>query len=202
MAETEIDPEALPVSGSALRLTRHVGFHALLALLVLTLFAAADSWYTLTGLDLAMGLSVLTGLLAGAAIPTLVHEWFHYLGAKFSGGAYTIPQKLGLFVYDWDFKANTTRQFFIMSLGGTLGSLVAIYALFAALPPDSAGRASLLAASVASLGFAGAIEWPVLARTRRSDNPLAELSKVDLVVLRRSAAVGGIAGLLTYNLIY
>ena len=185
-----------------MHLARHLGFHALLVLLVLALFAAADSWYTLTGLDLAMGLSVVTGLLAGAAIPTLVHEWFHYLGAKVSGGAYTIPQKLGLFVYDWDFKTNNTPQFFTMSLGGTLGSLIAIYALFAALPADSAGRASLLAASVASLGFAGAIEWPVLVRTRRSGNPLAELSKIDLGVLRRSAAVGGIVGLLTYNLIY
>ena len=146
--------------------------------------------------------AVLTGLLAGAAIPTLVHEWFHHLGAKFSGGSYTIPQRLGLFVYDWNFQSNSTRQFFTMSFGGTIGSLVAIYLLFAALPADSAGRASLLAAAVASLGFAGSIEWPVLARTRSSGDPLTELAKVDLTVLRKSAAVGGIVGLLTYNLIY
>lgn len=202
MAETKIDIDALPVGGSSLRLARHAGFHALLALLALALFAAADSWHTLTGLELAVMLSVITGLLAGAAIPTLVHEWFHYFGARFSGGKYTIPQPLGLFVYDWDFAANSTRQFFIMSLGGTLGSLIAIYLLFQALPADTAGRAALLAASVGSLGFAGAIEWPVLLRTRKSGEPLTELSKVDLGVLRRSAAIGGIVGLITYNLIY
>ncbi len=42
----------------------------------------------------------------------------------------------------------------------------------------------------------------MLARTRSSGDPLAELSKVDLTVLRKSAAVGGIVGLFTYNLIY
>jgi len=90
----------------------------------------------------------------------------------------------------------------VMSLGGTLGSLVAIIFLFQVLPADTAGRAALLAASVGSLGFAGAIEWPVLLRTRKSGEPLSELAKVDLDVLRRSAAVGGIVGLVTYNLIY
>ena len=202
MAETQIDIDALPVGGHSLNLARHAGFHGVLALLALALFAAADSWYTLTGLELALGLSVITGLLAGVTIPTLVHEWFHYLGAKFSGGKYSIPKPLGLFVYDWDFTANSTRQFFVMSLGGTLGSLVAIIFLFQVLPADTAGRAALLAASVGSLGFAGAIEWPVLLRTRKSGEPLSELAKVDLDVLRRSAAVGGIVGLVTYNLIY
>ena len=149
MAEPQVDYDSLPVDGGALRLAKHAGFHALIGLMALTLFAATDSWYTLTGLDLAMGLSVITGILAGAAIPTLVHEWFHYLGARFSGGAYIIPPRLGLFVYDWDFQTNTTRQFFVMSLGGTLGSLLAIFLLFNALPADSAGRASLLDASAA-----------------------------------------------------
>jgi hypothetical protein len=189
-------------AGNGLRLARHAAFHIAIALLALSLFAAADSWYMLSGLGLAEGLSVITGLLAGAALPTLVHEWFHYFGARFAGAQYTIPDKLGLFVYDWKFDSNSTRQFYIMSLGGTLGSLLAIYFLFSALPPASAGRASLLAASVASLGFAGAIEWPVLWRTRSSGNPLAELSRIDLGVLRRSAAIGGIVGLLSYNLIY
>ena len=193
--------DVIPAS-DGLRLARHAAFHIAIALLALSLFAAADSWFMLSGLGLAQGMGVITGVLAGLALPTLVHEWFHYFGARVSGGSYTIPDKLGLFVYDWKFEKNSVRQFYVMSIGGTIGSLIAIYFLFSALPPESVGRATLLAASVGSLGFAGAIEWPVLWRTRNSGNPLAELSKIDLGVLRRSAAIGGIVGLICYNLIF
>ena len=44
------------------------------------------------------------------------------------------------------------------------------------------------------------IELPVLRRTQRSHDPLGELSKIDLRVLRRSALGGLSAGILVWYL--
>ena len=99
---TEASIEMTP----GLLLARHAGQHLLLVLVTLGLYAAADSWYILTGLGLALLLSIATALLVGISVSTLIHEWFHLLGAKLSGGAYHIPAKPGLFVYDWHFADN------------------------------------------------------------------------------------------------
>lgn len=193
----------MPVEQSpALALTKHAAIHLLLWVLVFSLYAAADSWYLLTKLGLALLLSVVTGLLAGITTTTLVHEWFHLLGAWRSGGAYSIPAKPGLFVYDWKFADNTVGQFNIMSVAGSVGGAIALLLLWYALPVPNPGRAAVLAGAAASFAFAGAIEWPVLARTRHSRDPLAELSKITPPVLLRSLLVGVVVGglvLLAYH---
>ncbi len=182
--------EALQLRSSpALERARHAAFHLAIVVLALSLFAAADSWFTISGLGLAAVLSMITGLAAGFVFTSEVHEWFHYLGAKFSGGNYTTPTKMGLFVYDWDFKSNTTSQFFTMSIAGTIGSLVGLYSLYTWLPAETVGRVAVIAGGAASLAFAGAIEWPVLQRTRQSGEPFKELSKVDEQVLTRSTVI-------------
>ena len=65
--------------------------HLLVAMLVLSMWAAADTWQAVTGLALASLLSVLTAFLAGFVLGTLVHEWGHFLGARRAGASYTIP---------------------------------------------------------------------------------------------------------------
>ena len=60
----------------------------------------------------------------------------------------------------------------------------------------------LLATAIARMGFAGTIEWPVLLRTRQSGEPLTELAKTDLGVIRRAFVVAGVVGLVSYSLIY
>ena len=207
MSETEPEsPETLEEalqlpSGPALLRTRHIAFHLAVVVFALCLFAAADSWFTLSGLGLAAALSIVTGLAAGFVFTSEVHEWFHYLGAKFSGGNYSTPETMGLFVYDWDFKSNSTSQFFTMSVAGTIGSLLGLYSLYSWLPPDTVGRVAVIAGGAASLGFAGAIEWPVLQRTRQSGEPFAELSKVDQQVLTRSAAIGAVVAIVTWQVL-
>lgn len=186
--------ESVAEENPQLALTKHAATHLSVWLLVFTLYAAADSWYLLTDLGLALLLSVITGLLAGITTTTLVHEWFHLLGAWRSGGAYSIPAKPGLFVYDWKFAENTVGQFNIMSTAGSLGGAIAVLLLWYALPVPNPGRAAVLAGAVASFAFAGAIEWPVLARTRDSGDPLAELSKITPAVLWRSLLVGLVVG--------
>ena len=187
-----------PASRS-LRLAKLMGVQGLVLLLALCLFAAADSWSLLTGLGIASALSVVTGILAGLTATTLIHEWFHYLGARRSGGSFDIPTRLGLFLYDWDFNSNTVRQFNTMSIAGSVGGAVAILLLWNSVPADSLGRAALRGGAVAGFVFAAIIEWPVLRRTQMSGEPLLELSKIDKRVLTRAfsgASVVGIAAIL------
>jgi hypothetical protein len=195
-------PNQLPASLSpGALLTRHAVIHLLVWVVAFCLFAAADSWSSLTGLAIASLLAVVTGALAGLATVTLIHEWFHFAGAWLSGGAYTIPAKPGLFVYDWDFTANSVRQFKLMSVAGSVGGAVGLVLLWSSVPADTSGRAALLAGGVTSFAFAAAIEWPVLRRTGVSGDPLAELSKIDVSVLLRSLSVGIVAGVIAWYLL-
>ncbi len=193
----EQPPEfAALTSSPGFLLARHALLQFGLLLVLLSLFAAADSWQHLTGWALAAGLACVTGFLAGFAVTTVLHEWSHWLGGKLSGGAYTIPARPGLFVFDWDFERNSVKQFFTMSIGGNLGGLLALLLLASAVTTDTAGRSALVAGALASVVFAAIIEWPVLWRTRASGNPLQELSKIDPAVLKR-AALGSLAAGLT-----
>ena len=185
-----------PAKSRGMRLARLASTHALVFVVALSLFAAADSWSTVTGLGIATVLCVVTGALAGITITTLVHEWFHYLGARYSGAAYDIPDKQGLFLYNWDFTHNSVRQFLMMSVAGSVGGILALGILWTSVPADSWGRAALQGGAIASVVFAAYIEWPVIRRVRISRDPLAQLSKIDQRVLSRSFVVSSIAGVL------
>ncbi len=180
---------------------KHAALQFGLALVAFSMWAAADSWYLLTGLPLASGLSILTGALAGLAVATVIHEWSHFLGARLAGASYKIPKKFGFFVFDYDFPSNNLSQFNWMSLGGQLGSLATILLLFFSVPLDNPGRAMLLAAAVGSAVFGGMIEWPVIKRSQASGEPMAELSQVTPQVLQRSAVTGIVATLGLWSVI-
>ncbi len=185
----------------ALRLFNLAGTHALVLLVAFSLFAAADSWRLLSGLGIASALAIATGALAGITTTTLIHEWFHYLGARSSGGAYGIPEKKGLFVYDWDFAHNTVDQFFRMSIAGTLGGALSLVLLWLTLPADTLGRAAVHGGAVAGFVFASVIEWPVLRRVRFGGEPLAALAKIDQRVLVQAFLVASLAGFSTLLLL-
>ena len=178
-----------------------VAAHLLTGVTLLSLWAATDAWQAVTGLRAAAFLSVLAAIPAGVVFGTLVHEWGHFAGARLAGARYTVPDRLGLFVFNYDFGANSVSQFFTMSWGGQIGGALAVVLLWWALPLDTAGRAMIVAAAIGAFFFAGTIEWPVLSRTRRSGNPLAELAKIDRDVLYRGGSIGSLAGLLAWALI-
>ena len=171
------------------RLSRLAGIHGLIVLAALAMFAAADSWSVVTGLGIAALLSVITAVLAGVAIATLVHEWFHYLGARYTDARFDIPAKAGLFVFNWDFSSNSARQFLTMSIAGSIGGVVSVILLCYAVPADSVGRTVLRCAAIASVIYASLIEWPVIRRIRNGGEPLAELSKIDPPLLSRSFVI-------------
>ena len=179
-------------------LAKQAALHLALWVIALSLFAATDSWTQLTGWSLASLLNIITGLFAGFITVNLVHEWFHYLGAKLTSGTYTIRDKPSLFVFDWDFEKNALGQFFTMSVAGTVGGVVALWAVFNSVDTNTAGRMALVAGAAASFAFGSIIEWPVLARTRRSKNPMQELSKISPGVLGRASAGSAITGLLCW----
>jgi hypothetical protein len=179
-------------------LLKQAGMHFALWLVAFSLFAATDSWATITGWSLASLLNVFTGIAAGFITVNLVHEWFHYFGARFVSGTYTISDKPSLFVFDWNFEKNDLQQFYTMSIAGTVGGIVALLAVINAIDTNSAGRAALVAGAAASFAFGSIIEWPVLARTRRSKNPMGELSKISPGVLGRASAGSAIVGLLSW----
>ncbi len=167
--------------------------HLFAAVSAFSVWAAADAWQAVTRLPAAGVLSVLAALPAGFVFATLVHEWGHFTGARVSGARYTVPARVGLYAFDYDFGANSVPQFLAMSWGGQAGGVVAVLLLVVALPLDTAGRCMVVASAVGSFFFAGMIEWPVIARVRRSGNPLGELSRIDRGVIRRSAATGAVA---------
>lgn len=189
MPETDVDRRA-----------KLVGGHLLIGVSVLCLWAAADTWQAVTQLPVAALLSVLAAIPAGFVFGTLVHEWCHFAGARLSGARYTVPSRFGLFVFEYDFRNNGLSQFFAMSYGGQAGSALAVLLLAIALPTDTAGRAMLLAACVGAGVFGAMIEWPVLARTRRSGDPVGELAKIDKATLYRSAGGASVATLAAWLL--
>lgn len=189
-----MQPATLP-EPRGLRLAKLAGAHALVLLLALSGFAAADSWSVVTGLGIASLLSLLTGALAGIATANLAHEWFHYAGARYVGAAFDIPSRLGLFVYDWDFSANSSRQFLTMSVAGNIGGFVAVILLWNAVPADNWGRAALRAGTIASVLFAALVEWPVIRRVRDGGDPLTELGKIP-GGLKRNFTVTAVSGVL------
>ena len=197
---TEPDPrfDAL-LAKPAIRLAKLGLVHASIWLLLFCMFAAAQSWYQLSSLGIAALLAIITGAAAGFATTNLIHEWFHLLGAVVAGGRYTIPAKLGMFAYDWDFKANNTSQFFTMSIAGSIGGAVAVVLLWWALDMATTGQVAIIAGAVASFIFAAIIEWPVLWRTRRSGEPLAELSKIGPGVLLRALIGSVIGGMVVFS---
>lgn len=185
-----------PQPSSKAQLARLWGMQGLLAIVTLSLFAAADSWQAITGLALASSLSVVTGIIAGITLATLIHEWFHLLGAYASRGDYDIAKHSGLFLFNWNFSNNSVSQFFVMSIAGSVGGALAVLLLWHGIPSNSWGRVALQSAAIASFINASLIEWPVLYRTRLSQQPLAELSKVDKGVVLRCFIAALSAGLL------
>jgi hypothetical protein len=201
--EDEIPDAASQLQASRMRLARLARNHGLVFLGAILAFAAADTWNVLSGLLIADLLCVTIAALAGITITTLVHEWFHYWGARFARAHVSIPIRQGLFVYVWDFGRNSTGQFLIMSIAGTIGSVFAVALLWTTVPADTLGRAVLRSAAVASVIYSAMIEWPVIRRSRYSGDPLRELSKIDKALLTRSFVVASVSGIaMTILLVY
>lgn len=153
---------------------------------LLSLFAAAESWATASGLGFARGLSVVDGLLVGAAIAAICHEWGHFAGARLAGG-HSPLKPFGQFfpIFDFDYKNNDARSFDWMSIGGNAGDIGVVLLFFFALPMTSLGVTALVAGAIGFAVFASAIEFPVIQKARGGLTGIEALSTIPRDFVRR-----------------
>lgn len=167
-----------------------------IALAALSIWAAADTWYAVTGLGLAAWVSVLNGILVGAAITGLLHEWGHLTGARLSGATAPLaPAKGFLPLFNFDFAKSETSQFQAMSIGGNLPTWGFALLLATTLPLDAPGRIALVSSVVGSSIFALIVELPVMSRVNGGMAPTESLGKISAATIQ-SGAIGGAVGAL------
>ena len=165
-----------------------------LVLVALTLWAAADTWYTVSGLGLAAAVSVLNGILAGGAIAGLLHEWGHFIGARVSGGTAPLAPAQGFLpLFNFDFTKSEVSHFQAMSVGGNLPTWGFALLLAWALPLDAPGRIAIVSAATGFAVFASIVEFPVMSRVAGGTPPAESLAKITSETLRRGAIGGAIA---------
>lgn len=169
---------------------------------LLSLFAAAETWASTSGLALASLLSIVDGLLVGAATAAVLHEWGHFAGARLAGGHAPLKPIGGFFpIFDFDYKNNDARAFDWMSIGGNLGDISVVLFFFFALPQASPGAAALVAGAFGFAVFAGAIEFPVIQKARGGMTGIEALGTIPRDFLRRYSRWGMGAALAAFVLL-
>ncbi len=80
----------------------------------------------------------LSGVVAGLAIGLatfVLHEWGHLLGALAGRSRVRLPEQLAsIYLFSYDSKGNSRRQFVLMSLSGFAVTGIAVWAAYALLP--------------------------------------------------------------------
>ncbi len=169
---------------------------------LLSLFAAAEAWASQSGLGLARLLSVVDGLLVGAGVAAMFHEWGHFIGARLAGGHAPLkPVAAFLPLFDFDYANNDARAFDWMSIGGNAGDIGAVLLFFLALPHESSGIAALIAGAFGFAVFAGAIEFPVIRKARSGMSGLEALATIPRDFFERYVRWGLAAALAAYLLL-
>ena len=168
-----------------------------IALAALSLWAAADTWYLVSGLSFALAVSVLDAIFVGYILGALFHEWGHYTGAKISGAsAPRVKSKsTSLFRFNFDMSANTQRQFHWMSFGGWVFHWGLLAILVVALPFDSIGRIALVSSVFGFILYATFIETGILRKTLGGSDPAETLGQLSAKTFQQAGIVGSVAGL-------
>ena len=170
---------------------------AAIALAALSLWAAADTWYLVSGLGFALAVSVLDAIFVGYILGALFHEWGHYTGAKFSGASAprVKPKGTSLFRFNFDMATNTQRQFHWMSFGGWVFHWGLLLILVAVLPLDSIGRIALVSSVFGFILYATFIETGILRQTLGGSDPAKTLGQLSVKTFQQAGVVGSVAGL-------
>lgn len=168
----------------------------------LSLFAAAESWSTISRLLIAKILSVVDGLLVGAAIGALAHEWGHFIGARLGGGHAPLkPLKQILPLYDFDYARNDQRAFVWMSIGGNVAHTLVVVVLLLLIPTDTMGPAALVAGAFGFAVFSSLVEFPVIRSAQRGVPPMEALAVIPKNFVARYLPTALIAAFGAYALL-
>ena len=168
-----------------------------IALAALSLWAAADTWYLVSGLGFALAISVLDAIFVGYILGALFHEWGHYTGAKLSGASAprVKPKGTSLFRFNFDMAANTQRQFHWMSFGGWVFHWGLLAILVLAIPFDSIGRIALVSSVFGFILYATFIETGILRKTLGGSDPAETLGQLSAKTFQQAGIIGSVAGL-------
>ena len=168
-----------------------------IALAALSLWAAADTWYLVSGLGFALAVSVLDAIFVGYILGALFHEWGHYAGARGSGSNTTrfAGKALSIFRFNFDFEQNTKTQFLWMSYGGQIGHWGILAVLFFSLPLNNLAEIVLLSSIFGFCVFALLVEYKIIWQVLRGMDPLESLKKLTSKKLRTAQMIGGTAGI-------
>lgn len=146
---------------------------------LLSLFAAAEAWATVSELAFASLLATVDGFLVGAATTALAHEWGHFAGARLGGGHAPLKPLSGFLpLFDFDYANNDRKAFEWMSYGGNIAHVAVPLLYFLALPTNGPGTAALVAGAVGFAVFSSLVEWPVIARSREGKSGLEALGTI------------------------
>jgi len=170
-----------------------------LAAALFSLFAAADAWFILTGSGFAGFLSIVDGLVVGAGVTALAHEWGHYSGARWTGA--DLPLKpVGSFpqVFGFDYVQCEPRHFMGLSVGGNVGHWLMVVVIAVFVPLATAGQVALLSGAVGFAVFGSTVEFPVIARARQGASPFESLSVIHSNFVQRNGAMGVAAAALVF----
>jgi hypothetical protein len=169
-----------------------------LVLAALSLWAGADAAHALTGSLLAAILASGDGLLVGAALGALAHEWGHFAGARLSGGTAPLAPARGFLpLFNFDFQRSDPGHFQAMSVGGNLAHWSVVLAIAVGLAIDAPGRVALLSGSFGFAVFASLTEFPVIWKNHQGLAPLEALRGIRGDLLVRNGMLGaGSAALL------
>ncbi len=175
-------------------------YHGIAALALVLLWAAADTWYTVTNLFIANLLSVITALVAGTWLSSLVHEWGHFTGARLAKSySPIVPEVKGVFMFGFNHARNTRNQFLAMSLGGPIANWSLVIAILVFIPMDNLGRAALLGITFAKAVSVCVFELPIISRVMNGADPQTE---IDVQLRNGSGDRGQVLGYLSGALVW
>ena len=178
-AESAYAPHRKVAAKDEARLSLVILRDVAIASVFLSLFAAAESWATVSRLALATSLAVVDGLLVGIATAALVHEWGHFIGARLGGGHAPL-KPLTKFppLFDFDYERNDARSFLWMSYGGNIAHALLVVIYLMLIPTRSMGTAALVAGAFGFSVFSSLVEFPVIRQAQRGVPGLEALAVI------------------------
>ena len=164
----------------------------------LAAWGGAEAWAASSEFGLAMATTLAAAVIAGWLIPSIAHEWGHYLGAKLTRAkAPRVRIPNFLFVrFNFDLESNSLGQFTSMSIGGSVVHWGVFLAALMLIPMDTLGQFAFVSATFAFAVYGSAVEWPIIARTTFGKvAPKNAFAGLSFKSLRMYQALGAIAGI-------
>jgi hypothetical protein len=190
------DPDSIAYPADTTPISRLALRDTALALAGLSLWAAADTWYAITGLALAGWVSVLDGVLVGVGLGILAHEWGHFAGARLGGGIAPTREFTSLFpIFVFDMQRSNPSAFRAMSLGGNLAHWGLVLLFVSLVPLDAPGRVALVSGAFGFAVSASTTEFPVIRRAYSGATPAESFEGLTGEKLRQHRWIGFAAGL-------